>query len=93
LKSAIKTDNKGVQQRFIQIQKSTKNFALITNQDPVPIFQGSTALRAGQLRAFHGDPADRMIVATAIENSATLITADKKILDWNKLHQKIDAST
>ena len=54
--------------------------------------QGSIALRAGQLQAFHGDPADRMIVATALENSAILVTADKKILDWDKLHQKIDAS-
>ena len=41
---------------------------------------------------FHGDPADRMIVATALEQGATLITADKKILGWNKLKQKIDAS-
>ena len=54
--------------------------------------QGSTALRAGQLQEFHGDPADRMIVATAIEQSATLVTADKNILGWDKLHQKIDAS-
>ena len=54
--------------------------------------QGSTALRAGQLQAFHGDPADRMIVATALENSATLITADRKILGWDGLHQKVDAS-
>ncbi len=54
--------------------------------------QGSTALRAGQLRTFHGDPADRMIVATALEYPATLVTADNKILDWGGLHQKIDAS-
>lgn len=53
--------------------------------------RGSTAIRAGQLQLFHGDPADRMIVATAIENAATLMTADKKILSWNQLHQKIDA--
>ena len=54
--------------------------------------QGSTALRAGQLQEFRGDPAERMIVATAIEHSATLATADQKILDWGNLHQKIDAS-
>lgn len=54
--------------------------------------QGSTAIRAGQLREFHGDPADRMIVATAIEHSATLATADQKILEWDKLQQKMDAS-
>ena len=54
--------------------------------------QGSTAIRAGQLQGFHGDPADRMIVATAIEHSATLATADQKILEWDTLQQKIDAS-
>lgn len=31
---------------------------------------------------FHGDPADRIIVATAKVNSAKLITRDKKILQW-----------
>ena len=54
--------------------------------------QGSTALRAGRLQAFHGDPADRMIVATALEKSATLMTADRKILGWDGLYQKVDAS-
>jgi len=53
---------------------------------------GTTAIRAGKLSKFHGDPADRMIVATAIENAATLVTADKKILAWDILQQKIDAS-
>ena len=53
---------------------------------------GSTAIRAGQLMGFHGDPADRMIVTTALENGASLMTADRKILDWDTLHEKIDAS-
>jgi PIN domain nuclease of toxin-antitoxin system len=53
--------------------------------------RGTTAIRAGQLQNFHGDPADRMIVASAIENGATLMTADEKILSWNQFHQKIDA--
>jgi len=53
--------------------------------------RGTTAIRAGQLQVFHGDPADRMIVASAIENAATLMTADQKILSWNQFHQKIDA--
>jgi PIN domain nuclease of toxin-antitoxin system len=53
--------------------------------------RGTTALRAGQLPLFHGDPADRMIVATAIENGATLMTADEKILSWNQLSEKMDA--
>jgi len=53
--------------------------------------KGTTAIRAGQLQLFHGDPADRMIVATTIENGATLMTADTKILSWKALHQTINA--
>lgn len=34
---------------------------------------------------FHGDPADRMIVATARATQATLLTFDAKILDYAKL--------
>ena len=45
----------------------------------VPL-SGRVAIRAGQLENMHGDPADRIIVATALEESATLVTADRKIL-------------
>jgi PIN domain nuclease of toxin-antitoxin system len=39
------------------------------------------AVRAGQLpRSFPGDPADRLIVATALELGAPLATRDDKIL-------------
>ena len=31
---------------------------------------------------FHGDPADRIIVATARINGATLVTKDRKIIDY-----------
>ena len=38
------------------------------------------AVRATRLgRAFHDDPADRLIVATALHHDATLVTADKRI--------------
>ena len=53
---------------------------------------GNTAILAGRLQKLHGDPADRIIVATAIDHSATLVTADKKILEWDGLSQVIDAS-
>jgi PIN domain nuclease of toxin-antitoxin system len=75
----------------LQIELDVWRIELLQNGLLEIPLQGSTALRAGQLQAFHGDPADRMIVATALENSAILVTADKKILDWDKLHQKIDA--
>lgn len=43
---------------------------------------GSIGIHAAQLANFHGDPADRLIVATAQAADATLITADRKILSW-----------
>jgi PIN domain nuclease of toxin-antitoxin system len=37
------------------------------------------AVKATQLAAFHGDPADRLIVATALLDAATLVTKDRNI--------------
>ncbi len=34
---------------------------------------------------FHRDPADRLLVATALAHSASIITADKKIVTYGKL--------
>lgn len=58
----------------------------------VPL-NGNTAIVAGQLTDFHGDPADRIIVATALDNSAAMVTADARILGWNGPLYKIDART
>ena len=33
-------------------------------------------------KPFHDDPADQIIVATAREESATILTKDKRILDY-----------
>ena len=42
------------------------------------------ALTSCRLPDFHGDPADRIIVSTAITLGIPLITADEKIIRWNK---------
>ncbi len=42
---------------------------------------GSIAARAALLTDMHGDPADRLIVATALEGHR-LLTADERILNW-----------
>jgi PIN domain nuclease of toxin-antitoxin system len=34
------------------------------------------------LAGLHSDPADRIIVATALAHDATLITADERLLAW-----------
>ena len=43
---------------------------------------GATAILGASLPQFHGDPADRFIVATTIQRAATLITADRRIHEW-----------
>ena len=47
----------------------------------IPV-DGGIAAHAGQLAAMHGDPADRIIVATTLKGHR-LVTADQKILDWS----------
>ena len=45
------------------------------------LVDGGIAARAGLLEDLHGDPADRIIVATALEGHR-LVTADSRILNW-----------
>ena len=55
----------------------------------IPV-NGSIAARAGLLPDMHGDPADRIIVATALEGHQ-LVTADGKILNWSGPLNRLDA--
>lgn len=52
---------------------------------------GDIALRAGSLRDLHGDPADRIIVATALAGHR-LVTADRRILGWPGQLHRLDAT-
>ena len=49
------------------------------------------AIESASLENFHGDPADRMIVATASHSAMTLCTADEKILAWKNKLRRVDA--
>jgi PIN domain nuclease of toxin-antitoxin system len=82
-----------VQKKRVQIKMDLAAWRLnLLEQGLIEIpIHGTIALSAGQLRDFHGDPADRIIVATAMENPATLITADEKILNWAKPLRTFDA--
>lgn len=55
----------------------------------IPV-DGAIAVRAGSLRDIHGDPADRVILATALEGHR-LITADARLLDWPGDIARLDA--
>jgi PIN domain nuclease of toxin-antitoxin system len=47
-------------------------------------FHPEISLESCRLEDFHGDPADRLIVATALVLGAPLITADRQIIGWNE---------
>ncbi len=53
---------------------------------------GALGIIAAELKDFHGDPADRIIVATTIDHSACLVTADAQILGWSKKLKCLDAA-
>jgi len=54
-------------------------------EPPVSLAQLTAEISTASCRLpeFHGDPADRIIVATAITLGIPLITADEKIIRWN----------
>ena len=51
---------------------------------------GDLGIRAAALANFHGDPADRMIVATALAGHR-LVTSDRQILAWDGPLDRINA--
>ena len=56
----------------------------------IPV-DGAIGIRAATLPDFRADPADRLIVATALEGHR-LVTADRRILDWPGQVSRLDAS-
>jgi PIN domain nuclease of toxin-antitoxin system len=49
-------------------------------------FDASAAVRAAGLgKTFPNDPADRFIVATALELGASLVTSDRRIEEWGEI--------
>jgi len=52
---------------------------------------GEIGIKAAGLEQFHGDPADRLIAATALQHSLTLITADEKLLSCKLATARLDA--
>ena len=55
----------------------------------VPV-DGEIGVRANSLTDFHGDPANRIIVATALDGHR-LLTGDQRILSWGGDLDRLDA--
>jgi len=53
---------------------------------------GVIAVISVELKDLPGDPADRFIAATAVVHNATLMTADKRLLEWQHKLQRQNAS-
>ena len=55
----------------------------------IPV-DGDIAIRSNNLADFHAEPADRIIVATAL-GGHSLLTADRRILSWCGPLKRLDA--
>ena len=52
---------------------------------------GEIGILAAELEGLPGDPAERIITATALLRGQTLLTSDRRILDWQGLVARHDA--
>jgi PIN domain nuclease of toxin-antitoxin system len=66
--------------------------ALDTGIQEVAI-DGEIAIAAGELPDRHGDPADRLLLATAIVRGLTLSTADAVLLAWKQRGLRVSDAT
>ena len=58
----------------------------------IPV-DGYIGILANSLADIHADPADRIIVATALAGGHQLVTNDRLILDWSGPISRLDSST
>lgn len=78
----------------IQLQQSVHAFAQALFVRPNVMLAEITsaiAVEAGELPHLHGDPADRILVATALELDVPLLTADELLLDYVTMKDKFRA--
>lgn len=68
-----------------------RNELLTAGLTEIPL-DGAIAIRALDLSGLPGDPADRFIVATALEQGAALMTADQKLLHWRHPLERHDGT-
>ena len=66
--------------RFPEDVELWRREQLEQGMNEIPI-DGQIGISAASLSDFHADPADRLIVATALEGMI-LLTADSRILNW-----------
>lgn len=75
-----------VMKDHLQLKPDTESWFAENLAPPVSLapLTADISLASCRLPDFHGDPADRIIVATALVLAIPLITADKNIIRWNE---------
>lgn len=75
----------------IELQPDPEHWFRTNLQPPVRLepLHPEVSIESCRLEDFHGDPADRIIVATALVLGVPLVTADRRIIDWNKHHARL----
>jgi PIN domain nuclease of toxin-antitoxin system len=77
-----------VQKGRLELLPSVDEWVAQNTRPPVFLqsLTAEIAILSTRLEDFHGDPADRMIVATALVLQQPLATADRGIQDWFDQH-------
>jgi PIN domain nuclease of toxin-antitoxin system len=78
--------------RLLDSAREVRNLVLAKGTLELPL-TGEIAILAGELEDLHGDPADRLIAATAIAHDAILLTADERLLSWRHPLRRHNAET
>ena len=76
-----------VEKRRIKLDRPTAMWVadfLATERVEIAHLTADMAVTAGELDELHGDPADRLIVATAVRSGAALVTKDPRITDYSR---------
>lgn len=77
--------------RLLDSAAEQREIILGTGILEIPV-TGEMSILAVELKNLHGDPADRIIAATAIACDAVLMTADEKLLAWRHALPRQNAS-
>ncbi len=68
------------------------NDLLGTGRVELAALAADVAVESAQLPDFHGDPADRFLVATALTLHVPLVAMDEKIRAWAKAHSALTST-
>jgi len=84
-----------IEKRRLTLDTTVSGFRAATLRHGIQevVVDGDVAIAAGELPPTHGDPVDRMLVATAIVRGVALMTADEVLLGWKLRGYRVQDAT